>query len=105
MSTNNENYELDYYLSIIEFFQNQDTNRETVEIWKNKSFIQLMKVLKRTGNKEFVKNAIILILSLFDKMPPDFYSSRGIQVNSLTNSEKLTYVNLLKSEIANDIPN
>jgi len=105
MSTNNENYELDYYLSIIEYFQNQDTNRETTEIWKNKSFIQLMKVLKRTRNKEFVKNAIILILSLFDKMPPDFYSSRGIQVNSLTNSEKLTYVNLLKSEIANDIPN
>jgi len=105
MSTNNENYELDYYLSIIEYFQNKDTNRETTEIWKNKSFIQLMKVLKRTRNKEFVKNAIILILSLFDKMPPDFYSSRGIQVNSLTNSEKLTYVNLLKSEIANDIPN
>ncbi len=105
MSTNNENYELDYYLSIIEYFQNQDTNRDTTEIWKNKSFIRLMKVLKRTRNKEFVKNSIILILSLFDKMPPDFYSSRGIQVNSLTNSEKLTYVNLLKSEIANDIPN
>ena len=105
MSTNNENYELDYYLSIIEYFQNQDTNRDTAEIWKNKSFIRLMKVLKRTRNKEFVKNSIILILSLFDKMPPDFYSSRGIQVNSLTNSEKLTYVNLLKSEIANDIPN
>ena len=105
MSNNNDNCELDYYLSIIEYFQNQDTNRNTTEIWKNKSFIQLMKVLKRTRNKEFVKNAIILILSLFDKMPPDFYSSRGIQVNSLTNSEKLTYVNLLKSEIANDIPN
>ncbi len=105
MSNNNDNYELDYYLSIIEQFQNQDANRETTEIWKNKSFIQLMKVLKRTRNKEFVKNAIILILSLFDKLPPDFYSSRGIQVNSLTNSEKLSYVNLLKSEFANDIPN
>lgn len=105
MSNNNDNYELDYYLSIIEYFQNQDTNRNTTEIWKNKSFIQLMKVLKRTRNKEFVKNAIILILSLFDKLPPDFYSSRGIQVNSLTNSEKLSYVNLLKSEFANDIPN
>ena len=105
MSTNNENNDLDYYLSIIEYFQNHDSNRETTEIWKNKSFIQLMKVLKRTRNKEFVKNAIILILSLFDKMPPDFYSSRGIQVNSLTNSEKLSYVNLLKSELASDIPN
>ncbi len=105
MSNKSDNYELNYYLSIIEYFQNQDANRETTEIWKNKSFIQLMKVLKRTRNKEFVKNAIILILSLFDKTPPDFYSNRGIQANSLTNSEKLSYVNLLKSEFANDIPN
>jgi len=105
MSNNNDNNELDYYLSIIDFFQNQDSNRETTEIWRNKSFIQLMKVLKRTRNKEFVKNAIILILSLFDELPPDMYNSRGIKVNSLTNSDKLSYVNLLKSEFANDIPN
>jgi len=105
MSNNNENYELDYYLSIIEFFQNQDTNEETTEIWKNKSFIQLMRVLKRTRNKEFVKNAIILILSLSDRMPPDTYNNRGIKVNSLTNSDKISYINLLKSEFINDIPN
>ncbi len=105
MSNNNDNYELDYYLSIIDFFQNQDTNKETTEIWKNKSFIQLMKVLKRTRNKELVKNAIILILSLFDEMPPDIYNNRGIKVNSLTNSDKLSYVNLLKSEFISDVPN
>lgn len=105
MSNNNENYELDYYISIIEFFQNQDTNEETTEIWKNKSFIQLMRVLKRTKNKEFVKNAIILILSLSDRMPPDSYNNRGIKVNSLTNSDKISYINLLKSEFINDIPN
>ena len=105
MANNNDNCELDYYLSIIEFFQNQDTNRETTEIWKNKSLIELMKVLKRTKNKGFVKNAIILILSLFDQMPPDTYNKRGITVNLLTNSDKLSYVNILKSEFASDIPN
>ena len=105
MSNNNENYELDYYLSIIDFFQNQDNNRETTEIWKNKSFIQLMKVLKRTRKKELVKNAIILILSLFDELPPDTYNNRGIKSNSLTNSDKLSYVNILKSEFINDFPN
>ncbi len=105
MSNDSENYELDYYLSIIDFFQNQNTNRETTEIWKNKSFIELMKVLKRTRKKEFVKNAIILILSLFDEMPPDAYNNRGIKVNSLSNGDKLSYVNILKSEFINDIPN
>jgi hypothetical protein len=105
MSNNNDDYELDYYLSIIDFFQNQNANPETTELWRNKSFIQLMKVLKRTKKKEFVKNAIILILSLFDELPPDSYNNRGIQPNLLTNSDKLSYVNILKSEFGNDIPN
>jgi hypothetical protein len=105
VSNNNDTYELDYYISIIDFFQNQNTDRETKEIWKNKSLIELMKVLKRTRKTEFVKNAIILILSLSDHMPPDNYNSRGIKVNSLTSGEKLSYVNLLKSEFINDLPN
>ena len=105
MSDNSDNYELDYYLSIIDFFQNQNTVKETTEIWKNKSFIELMKVLKRTRKKVFVKNAIILILSLFDEMPADRYNNRGTKVNSLTNGDKLSYVNILKSEFNNDIPN
>ena len=105
ISNNNNNYELDYYLNIIDFFQNQNTNRETAEIWKDKSFIELMKVLKLTRKKEFVKNAIILILSLIDKMPPDTYNEEGIKAKSLINEDKLSYINILQSEFIDDIPN
>ena len=105
MSNNNDTFEHDYYQSIIDFFQNHNTDRETTEIWKNKSLIELMRVLKRTRKTEFVKNAIILLLSLSDQLPPDNYASRGIQVNSLTKEDKLSYVNLLKSEFTNDLPN
>jgi len=105
VSNNSDNYELDYYLSIIDFFQNQNTNRETAELWRNKSFIELMKVLKQTRKKEFVKNAIILILSLIDQIPPDTYTEKGIKVNSLTSGDKLSYVNILKSEFINNLPN
>ncbi len=105
ISNNNNNYELDYYLNIIDFFQNQNTNRETAEIWKDKSFIELMKVLKLTRKKEFVKNAIILILSLIDQMPPDNYNKRGTKVNSLINGDKRSYINILQSEFIDDIPN
>jgi len=105
ISNNSDNSELNYYLSIIDFFQNQNTSRETAEIWKDKSFIELMKVLKITRKKEFVKNAIILILSLIDQMPPDTYNKGGFKVNSLINGDKLSYVNILKSEFINDIPN
>lgn len=104
-SNNSDNYELDYYQSIINFFQNQNTNREGAEIWRDKSFIELMKVLKRTRKKEFVKNAIILILSLIDQMPPDNYNNNGIKANSLTTEDKLSYINILRSEFINDIQN
>jgi len=102
---NSDNSELDYYLSIIDFYQNQNTNKETAELWKDKSFIELMNVLKITRKKEFVKNSIILILSLIDQMPPDTYNKGGIKVDSLINGDKLSYVNILKSEFIDDIPN
>ena len=105
MSNTNEDYELNYYLSIIDFFQKENTNPETIELWRNKSFMQLMRVLKRTRRKEFVKNAIILILSLFDELPPDSFNNKGIKTSSLTNGDKLSYVDLLKSEFLNDVPN
>jgi len=105
ISNNSDNSELDYYLSIIDFFQNQNTNRETAELWKDKKFIELMKVLKLTRKKEFVKNAIILILSLIDQMPPDTYNKRGIKVSLLENGDKRSYINILQSEFLDDIPN
>ena len=105
MSNNNDNYELDYYLGIIDYFQNQASDSETTALWKNKSFIELMKVLKRTKKKEFVKNAIILILSLFEEIPPDSFNNRGIKANSLSGGDKVSYVNILKTEFINDLPN
>ena len=105
-SNNCDTSEFDYYSNIIEFFQNQNVNKETIEIWKNKSFIELMKVLERkTSRKEFVQNAILLILSLFEEHPPDIYTSRGTNVNSLDNGEKKSYLSLLKTEFANEFSN
>ncbi|MHA1240740.1 MAG: hypothetical protein ACTSQU_08080 [Promethearchaeota archaeon] len=104
-SNNCDTSEFDYYSNIIEFFQNQNANKETIEIWKNKSFIELMKVLERkTSRKEFVKNAILLILSLFEEHPPDIYTNRGTNVNSLDNGEKNSYLSLLKTEFADELP-
>ena len=105
ISNNSDNFELDYYLNIINFSQNQNKNRETVEIWKDKSFIEWMKVLKLTRKKEFVTNSIILILSLIDQMPPDTYNKEGIKVNSLISGDRRSYITILQSEFIDDIPN
>ena len=105
-SNNCDTSEFDYYSNIIEFFQNPSVNKEAIEIWKDKSFIELMKVLERkTSRKEFVRNAIILILSLFAEHPPDIYTSRGTNVNSLDNGEKKSYMSVLKTEFADELLN
>ena len=104
-SNNCDNSELDYYSDIIEFFENPNVNKETIELWKDKSFIELMKVLERTSRKDFVKNAILLILSLFEEHPPDIYTSRGTNVNFLDNGEKKSYMSVLKTEFIDDLPN
>jgi len=104
-SNNCDNSEFEYYSSIIEFFQNQNVNKETIEIWKSKSLIKLMKVLERSNKKEFVKNAIVVILSLFEEHPPDIYTSRGTNVNSLDNGEKGSYISILKTEFIDELPN
>jgi hypothetical protein len=104
-SNNYDTSEFDYYSNIIEFFQNPNVNKETVEIWKNKSLIELMRVLKRSGQKEFVKNAILVILSLFEENSPDIYTSRGTNVNSIGNGDKKSYISLLKMEFIDELPN
>jgi len=51
-SNHSDTSEFDYYSSIIEFFQNPSANKESIELWKNKSFIELMKVLERKTSRK-----------------------------------------------------
>ncbi|MFX0059331.1 MAG: hypothetical protein ACFE85_07675 [Candidatus Hodarchaeota archaeon] len=105
MPKNSEDYELDYYIKIVEFFQRKNVDRNTKEIWKSKSFIELMNLLKRTKNKEFVKNALILIISLFERLPPDLYNNRGISSEILNEKDKESYLSILKTEFFDEVPN
>lgn len=104
MSNTNNDLEIECYTKIIDFFKSQPSNKEAIEIWKNKSLIELMKVLERTKNKELVQNAIIMLISLFEQLPPDLYNNRGINTNSINEKQKKAYLELLKSEFLNEIP-
>jgi len=105
MSHANDEIELEYYTKIIDFFKTQPSNRESIEIWKSKSFIELMKMLERTKNKGLVQNAIILIISLFEQLPPDLYNNRGMNANFINKKDKKSYLSVLKSEFIDEIPN
>ena len=105
MPQNSEDFELAYYIKIIDFFQSNNIDRDKIEIFKSKSLIELMKVLKRTKNKEFVTNAILLIISLFEHESPDLFNIRGIKAEILNEKDKESYLSILKAEFIDEIPN
>ena len=88
INTNSKEFELDFYLQIIDYFQKEKISREEIEIWKDQSIIELMKYLKRTKNRTLVTNALILIISLFEDIPPDIYNNRGVKVNRISEEDK-----------------
>ena len=105
MSTGNIDFEEEYYCKIIDFFQQNKHNSKSIEMWRNKSFMELMKILKRTHDKQFVRNAILLILTLSDTFLPDTYNYRGVNTNDLCKTDKATMISILKTEIINDYSN
>jgi hypothetical protein len=98
INTKSDELEIDYYLEIIEYFQKEKVSKEEIEIWIDKSIIELMKYLKRTQDRTLVANALILILSLFENIPPDTYNNRGVNINRISPIDKRSIIENLKNE-------
>ena len=105
MSVTDDEFEMNFYLRILEVYQNKQLDKVSLEIWKDRSYIELMQVLKRTHNKNLVKNAIILILSLFEELPIDLYDNYGINTKNLKKEQKKSFIAEMKSEFLDGISN
>ena len=99
ITNNNEDFELDCYLKILNYFRCKKINREKKEIWKSQSLIELMDLLDQTKNKNVITNAIILILSLFGEIPPDIYDNHGVDIRRISEKDRKDFINeALKNE-------
>jgi len=98
INKNSDKFELDFYLKIIDYFQSEKGDREEKEIWKNESIVELMKYLERSRNRTLVMNALILMLSLFEDIPPDIYNNRGVNFNRISEKDKKFLIEDLKEE-------
>jgi len=100
VSVNGEDsLETDCYDKILKFFIScQEESRDRKEIWKSTTLITLMKQLARTKNKKLTKNAIILMITLFEDIPPDIYNNRGININRLSENDRESVLSSLKEE-------
>lgn len=98
INTNSKDFELELYLKIVDIIQDDTISLENKEKWKNQSIIELMKLLENTQNRTFVTNALILILSLFEDIPPDIYHTRGNNINCISEKDKKSLILKLKNE-------
>ena len=98
INTNSEDFELELYLKIVDYFQDENISREKKEIWKNQSIIQLMNLLERRQNRTFVTNALILLLSLSEDYPLDIYNNRGRNSNCISDKDKKSLILELENE-------
>ena len=94
----NDAFELDCYMKILDYFQKDKANKENTEIWKDQSFIELMKLLEQKKNRDVVTNAIILMLSLFENLPPDTYNNRGVDISRISIEDRKSLIAGLEEE-------
>ena len=100
MSSNQYKYEYedDLYSEIINYFQKDLKDEKERELWKNRVYIRLMNEFEKAGNPNIIKNALILILNLFDNLPPDIYNSRGRCLEEINSEERRQIIEELKQE-------
>ena len=91
--------EMKCYSRIINSFLNNESDYNQRELAKNQSIVKLIKSSKCRNNKNFVKNALILVLSLYNDEPADLYCSYGNDINSCSESEKDALKSCLKQEL------
>lgn len=91
--------EMNCYERIINSFLNNKNDLNQREYAKNHSIVKLIKSSKCRNNKNFIKNALILVLSLYDEEPADLYCSYGNDIDSCTEIEKKA----LKSQLLQEI--
>ncbi|MBY9008035.1 MAG: hypothetical protein KGD63_14940 [Candidatus Lokiarchaeota archaeon] len=91
--------ELDCYTKIINLFLKISKDPIINEIHKDKALIKIMNQLKDPKNANWLKNALIIFVSLFDEKPADIYSNLGINGKNSSKRDKEMIFSKIKEEL------
>ncbi|MBY9005147.1 MAG: hypothetical protein KGD63_00125 [Candidatus Lokiarchaeota archaeon] len=97
-----EERELECYSYIIKLFSKFDKDPVSIDKWKNNLITRLMGALTNPKNENWLKNALIILLSLVDKNPSDLYANIGENLNILSKEEKDQIFSKLKEEFSEE---
>ncbi|MFX1276211.1 MAG: hypothetical protein ACFFBP_04585 [Promethearchaeota archaeon] len=94
------NAESSCYSKIIDcYLENRNKENIDKELFKSRSIIKIIKQSQCRNDLNFIKNALILILSLYDDHPADVYSNFGNDIKQCNQLEKKIILSRLKKEI------
>lgn len=91
--------ELKCYTKIIDCFLENRYDSHQKEMCKNNSIIKLINLSECRNSDIFIKNALLLVLTLYDNHPADFYASYGNDIESCSDKDKEKLLAELKKEI------
>ncbi len=94
-----KNDELKFYLKMIERSQGNLKEGEKIESLGFNTLTRLMLYLKLTGNKELIRNLLIILLALYMDVPPDNFNKIGRPLNKLSPQDKHVLYSELKQEL------
>jgi len=95
-SDENSSDEEELYEKIINMFLKEGEKPNIKEIMKSKSIIELMEKLKDNKNKELARNALVVLLSLYDDFPPDLFHNLGTDIEKLSEEDRIEALKKLK---------
>ena len=81
-----------------DYYYEKIVNHECQALPISLLLIKLMNVLKRTKNKAHITKALLLTISFFHNVPPDFSNNRGIEIDLLPIKYREKAISLLRQE-------
>jgi len=101
MSLNNTgtSKELNCYTKIIDCFLENRHDSYQREMCKNNSIIKLINLSECRNIDNFIRNALLLVLSLYDNKPADIYANYGSDIESCSEKDKEKLLAELRKEL------
>ena len=93
-----ENTETEFYDKILTRFTELNSNGNRVELFKNQSIIELMTLMNSNNDKVFTKNALLLIMGLFDDNLNDMFYHNSQNIHNATKGNKDVLLSILEDE-------
>ena len=92
--------EEEFYNQIFDKFVKLSSDLDKIEVWKDRFFIDLMLKLKQEHDVDFVQNALVVIMALFEDHLKDGYYRKSKNAKKLAESAKLELIEDLKEALA-----